>query len=469
MPNHPLLPSLLAFCLGLPALASAAQQPPPLSAPQLAQVEPLYAFAHALEKATGYLGVAEWMEKTGLQLLLLPATQTAWKQKGLALDKPFVLETPAALACMGVADSKALAAAVKALPGEAKTTQKATLHYRPVSTGPRHHFLLFWNASLLCIRPHQPPAGAAAPAAAPTATPAATPPSSPPRGGPPLPAKELEETLAKAAALSKTVAQQTWPMAIAQGTRIQMEPLSSKQLKLRVHLANAPWKINTAKKEKTAMAPVSADTGVLLKLYGIPAAEILRHMDFISALSPRGDVLLAQKQAWFARLAPLLADEFLAKVDYPEGRNSERLLLLAKINPGAEAEWDTWLAQRPKDEAAGAFLPTRRGPLVFARKGPWAFATLHEEWALSQIEQLEKSKPEAMAHVSALAFPKGLGAIFQGETFISAALGLGPRQIRMLMFNAPLKNLMSALGPIKAQAHLAEHSTELLVELSLVP
>jgi hypothetical protein len=74
-----------------------------------------------------------------------------------------------------------------------------------------------------------------------------------------------------------------------------------------------------------------------------------------------------------------------------------------------------------------------------------------------------------MAHVSALAFPKGLGAIFQGETFISAALGLGPRQIRMLMFNAPLKNLMSALGPIKAQAHLAEHSTELLVELSLVP
>ncbi|MCL2626606.1 MAG: hypothetical protein FWD46_07320 [Cystobacterineae bacterium] len=455
MPKLQLLPCLLSCCLCLCAAAAPPQEQ--LSSPKLAQVEPLYAFVHTLEKAAGYLGVAEAMEKTGLQLLLLPATQTAWKQKGLALDKAFFLHTtPAALACMGVADGKAVAAAVNALPGEAKALQKGVLHYRSVSTGPQRPFLLFWNASLLCIRPYR------TPVAPPAST--ETPPSSKP---PAVPLKELEETLAQAQALSKTIAAQTWPVLKASDMHLQMEPVSAKQLKLHLPSAHIPWKINAAKTDKTPLASVSADSGILLKLHGIPASEVLKHMDFIAALSPRGDALLAPKQAWFARLSPLLADTFLAKIDYPEGRNSERFLLVAKINPGSEAELDTWLAQMPKDEAAGAALPTRRGPLTLARKGSWVFAATREEWALSQIEQLEKAKAEAAPHVSALAFPNTLGAVFQGETFISTALGLSPRQTRMLMFNLPLKNLVGALGPLKATAQLAGNSTELWVELSL--
>ncbi|MCL2013209.1 MAG: hypothetical protein FWG75_10545 [Cystobacterineae bacterium] len=445
MPN-PFFPLLLVLGLGLSAQASTLPQAP-FASPQLSQLEPLYAFVQTLEKAAGYLGVSEWMETTGLHLLLLPATQSAWKQKGLAVDKPFILQTPSRLACMGVADSKALAAAVEALPGEDKTTQKASLRFKVVRTGPTRSFMLFWSSTQLCLQPHV--------AAAKTAT-------SP---------KQLEETLATTSAALKTAAQQPRPSLRANNNTLEVEPLSPQQLKLRLSLANLPWKIKTPQEGKTALASSSTESGVLLKVHGIPPEEVLRHTALMAALSPKGDALLAQKQAWFERLAPLLSEEFLLKIDYPQGRGTERFLLMAKIKADSEAAFKEWLEQMPKEaQAPSAVLSSKRGPLSLGSQGQWAFATNNTELALAHIEEVGKAKAERAPQLAALIFPKTLSAFFQGETLVSAMLGLSRKQIRMLMFNLPLKNLAQSLSHIKMETHLRpNHSAEMWVDIVLGP
>jgi hypothetical protein len=461
--NFRFLPCLLAFLLSLPATAKSQTKPQTkpqaklqkqsaqLSSPKLSQLEPLHAFVDTLEKAFGSADLSERIGKTGLGPLLFPATQTAWAQKGLAPDKPLVVQMqPSAFACVGVADSKALASTIDTLPGNAKTTQKGSLSYRAIHTSPEHGFIFFWNSTQLCSRPHLPSQTVA----------------------PPL--KEWEKALAEASALFTSTAKQTWPMfSLGKDMQLQLQPVSAKQLKLHLNAVDIPWKLKANKEGKTVLASVSADTGVLLKLHGTPASQAFRPKDFINALSPKGDALLPQKQTWVARLPALLADEFLVKMDYPNGRDTERLLLVAKISPGSESAFDLWLAEMPKNDADAAnasSLPTRRGPLVLERKGSWAFATTDQKWALAHIEQLEKATPEAAPPLVGLAFPKTLGAVLQGETFVSSAMGLGSKQIRMLMFNAPLRNLINTLGSIKMEARpMPNNTTELLVDIALAP
>jgi len=481
MRNLRFLSCLLVLLLGLPVVAQTraetpakapaktqakapAQHPLPPAGPQatlqeqnvqflvpkLVQLEPLYAFDEVLEKALGTTGLHERMQRVGLHLLLLPATQAAWAQKGLALDKPLVLQTqPHAFICMGIADGKAVAAVVEALPGEEKATQKEALRYRLVRTSPEHRFILFWNSAQLCTRPQLPALEGAALL------------------------KALEKTLTEASALSKTAAKQTWPLVSAGAAlRLYMEPVSAKRLKLRLEAANAPWKFTTTPGAKTTLASVSTQTGALLKLHGIPASEVFRHVDFTLAFSPKADALLPQKRAWFSRLPPLLAEEFLLKLDFPEGRNSERLLLVAKLKAGSESAFDAWLSEMPKEEAAAtdaALLATPRGPLVFARKGNWAFAASRKEQALSLVEQLEKAKPETAPPLVGLVFPKTLGALLQGETFASLAAGLSPRHLRMLKFNAPLRNLFHSIHLLQVEAHPKNADVELRLDVVLDP
>ena len=465
MPRLQRLLWFFALLFGLSAVAKPQAKPqakPPaaplqkqnarLLVPKLAQLEPLYAFASSLEKALGSAEIHDYLGKTGLYPLLLPATQAAWTQKGIATDKPLVVQTQPnnAFACMGVADDKALAAVIDALPGEEKAAQQGTLRYRAVRTGPEHASVLFWNSSQLCVRPHQAALTAASLA------------------------KALEKTLADASALSKTAAKQTWPL-LSAGADMQLfvEPLSAQQLRLRLNAANMPWKLKTTQGGKTTLASVSTDAGLLLKLQGIPASEIFRHTDFIAALTPKEDALLPQKQAWFSGLMPLLAEEFLVKLDFPEGRHAERLLLMAKLKTGSESAYDAWLSQMPKGEAAAAdvaSLPTQRGPLALARKGSWAFATTHPELALTQVESLEKAKPDTAAAFVGLMFPKTLEAVLQGETFASFAMGLSSKQMRLMRFNAPLRNLFNSIHLIRLEAlPKANNAAELLVDISLSP
>jgi len=419
-------------------------------APRLAQVEPLYAFFDSLERALGSAELTQRVQRAGLHGLLLPATQATWVQRGLAPDKPLVVHMqPHALACMGVADNKVLAATVEALPGEEKTTQKGALHYRVVPAGPEHRFILFWNAQTLCTRPHRTPQAVAA-----------------------LP-KELEKTLVDSSALFQTAAKQSAPLlSLGREFQLYMEPASARQLKLRLQAASTPWRLKATPGGKTVLHAVSAEAGALLKLHGTPASEVLRPMDFMAALSPKGDALLAQKRTWFARLESLLAEEFLAQWDFPDGRNTERLLLVAKLKADSEAAFDVWLSQMPKEEGAteAAVLPTQRGPLVFGRKGSWAFAATRPEQALAQVEQLEKAKPEAAPPLVGWAFPQTLEAVLQGESFFSLAMGLNPRQLRLLRFNAPLRNLIYSLQRLHMEAHpKGNNAAEVVVDIALVP
>jgi len=459
MPNLRFLPCLLSLLLCLPAFAQPQTKAQPKTqakpqnvqflSPKLSLLEPLHAFLDTLEKAFGTAELSERMEKLGLHLLLLPMTQSTWTQKGLALEKPFVAQfQPGLFVCMGVADSKVLVSTVDAFPGEEKTTQKGTLNYRVFRTSPLHGFVLFWNAGLLCSRPHTPSLTATA-----------------------LP-NELEKTLAEASALSKTTAKQNWPLLLGKDIQLQAEPVSAKRLKLRMHTTNPFWKLKATREGKTALASVSADTGLVLKSSGIPAQEFFKNTDFIARLSPGNDPLLPQKQAWFSRLSPLLADEFLAKTSFPHGRDTETLLLVAKLKAGSESAFDLWLSQMPKNDSyvGASSLPTQRGPLTLARKGSWVFASTHPELALLQIEQLEKAKPEAMPLIVGMAVPKTLEAILQGETFAGLAMGLDSKQMRVLRFNAPLRQLIHTFGFIQVEARSKpNNAAEILWDIALTP